>query len=189
MSIAATLFTWLEKVSATKAKYTLITKIENFYFFHRTMQERGVQELGKWERLASARFEGALSDYVSKACESQFTDLVNFVDAVDVLLESLKASDVVYHKPKDELAVVLKKLSNVKPDIAEMRARVNKHFRDISTVKPIVAERIVATTRALFEHFEHIVKTCYSAQLQPSASQVNAWLRAEFNTIMGQSTS
>ena len=173
----------------SKPKYTLIVKIENFYFFQRTMQKRGVQELGKWERLAGVRFEGALSDYVSRACETQFTDLVKFVDSVDLLLDSLKASDIVYHKPKDELGLVLKKLSNVKPGIAEMRARVSKHFCNASTVRPIVAERIVATTLALFEHFEHIVKSCYAAQLQPSANQVSAWLQAEFNPIIGRSGS
>jgi hypothetical protein len=183
--LAHTLFQHLDACALGNPKYANVVRLENFYFFWKTIELRNVSVLDDFTLQASAAFEACSGQYVEWLIQYQFPQLIEFFNRVEDLVSTVGARDVSYHENRKKLDTVLRKYCEEAVLLDGLKAthtRMQKHLCSESNLAVTLWENLAGVLFAMFSRFEELCMVCYDFTMAPSAMDVRnmaAWVDHE----------
>lgn len=149
-------------------------RAENFHFAVETLPFRGGSALQRVVMEARKEFEAALDRFVQSCINKHVPHLLSFVREIEALLETCDVSQIVYYKPRSELAAVLQSNSeqNITKGLQGIRHEVEIQ---LSSNPPVFALVLVSAQDTFLEKFSHYVELVtegYGDIVRPTLAQV-----------------
>eukprot|EP00698_Gefionella_okellyi_P012204 TRINITY_DN3271_c0_g2_i1.p1 TRINITY_DN3271_c0_g2~~TRINITY_DN3271_c0_g2_i1.p1 ORF type:complete len:874 (+),score=210.15 TRINITY_DN3271_c0_g2_i1:67-2622(+) len=172
------LFAWLDRVAKLDPKYEHICKLENYFFFVTENKTRKLTCLDAPLKDTAALFRETLKAYSRQLVAYGLKVLTEHMDRVDELMRSMKESDVQFQAShsKQSFQLVLKQTApKVKPAIASMYKRIQKHLVHTPSLTKNVWQQLQVTMKELFDHVADVALRCYelaSAEPLPASREL-----------------
>jgi len=147
--------------------------LENFHFVVETLSHRGGTALQSLLNEARTEFQVSHKQFVGKLVMDPFPKLIAFVEDVDVLLQQFEMSQIIFHKPRKELAGVFQALTpaEIRKKLHALLLAVEASLSKNVALFELIQESVKTTIKEKYRRYIHIIEAAYGDYVQPSAEE------------------
>nr|CCA14461.1 conserved hypothetical protein [Albugo laibachii Nc14]CCA21245.1 conserved hypothetical protein [Albugo laibachii Nc14] len=167
---------WIEKIAASKPKYSHLTKLENYYFMHEKLTSPARNHpFNQYAEVAHAKYLENLKGYVEWIWNSELHQLAPLFQQVHTLLDTIPMPEIQFHVPRSSVVKVVNAFNTsfVKIDAKKMHDRMKKHFGSNSHMFSIAWRQFIEYADRQLEAYENIARNGYQLEFMPTTTAID----------------
>ena len=150
--------------------------LESLYFYISVMPERGGSALGDALLCVQTMFDAHMQDYVDSVLYQEFHNFLTFLSDVEALMNEISPSEVLFHKSRSDMKVVLKTvpLNHICGIVDSVDDRIH-HFNEVK-LYDLAKRMFIIKLVQKYAQFGKFAELCYNHTIEDQVVQLKNYV-------------